>query len=490
MSSKIRSRSLSQDRQRRSSLTTDQVTHPTNVSSRNQHRIYSGIDLRTPKQKIEDLEKDLLDCQHPPDSDEYLSQLILMQVYKNLEYGDISIENARAYISLSEFYFNRKKNFLVQAKSHALSARQILEQLKIKPSDENLLTNRLAYDIYFLLLKCSFNAKRESKSTRNKHILSIDKTHIDHDMQLIEKYLEKLKQLMHRDDYDQINMKYLMIKFDIITTQNFKECYNRMEDLIYQLTEYIEKFYSHEQMKRKIDLYLRSGSYFTHFQEKTSDGLRYFHKAVELAERQENLTSSVANKHQLAKAILERSIGKVRADHFTDELEKDFRKAIELYKEPSHEITKNVLKVIDELAVYYTKVRNYQDALNILCETLSDKKRLFGEFSEEVIQTESRIGAIYLREGECLNAAEHFKVCLDLQEFVYGSNDPRTSETRSTVDLLKKDPMVCRTFFARTDDGKRQDRPAFRTINRISYENQDLQLIQTMNHKPPMIPKI
>jgi hypothetical protein len=34
---------------------------------------------------------------------------------------------------------------------------------------------------------------------------------------------------------------------------------------------------------------------------------------------------------------------------------------------------------------------------------------LYGDFSEEVIQTESRIGAIYLREGECLNAVEHLK---------------------------------------------------------------------------------
>jgi len=47
--------------------------------------------------------------------------------------------------------------------------------------------------------------------------------------------------------------------------------------------------------------------------------------------------------------------------------------------------------------------------LNILCDSLSDKKRLFGDFSEEVIQTESRIGAIYLRECEYINAAEHLK---------------------------------------------------------------------------------
>ncbi len=55
-------------------------------------------------------------------------------------------------------------------------------------------------------------------------------------------------------------------------------------------------------------------------------------------------------------------------------------------------------------------INEIQDALNILCESLPDKIRLYGDFSEEVIQTESWIGAIYLREGECLNAVEHLKI--------------------------------------------------------------------------------
>lgn len=47
--------------------------------------------------------------------------------------------------------------------------------------------------------------------------------------------------------------------------------------------------------------------------------------------------------------------------------------------------------------------------MNVLCESMPDKIQIFGDFSEEVMQTESRIGAIYLREGECLNAAEHLQ---------------------------------------------------------------------------------
>ena len=164
----------------------------------------------------------------------------------------------------------------------------------------------------------------------------------------------------------------------------------------------------------------------------------------------------------------------------------------------------------------------------MLCESLPDKVRLFGEFSEEVIQAESRIGAIYLREGECLNAAEHLKIvwspiiffvriskCASLllvsglagirlwpERSSHGSNAQfrwvskkvifdfqSLDRATSSVFSLFRDPMVSRTFFARTEDGKRQDRPAFRTNSRISHEKQDLQLFQAVSRKPPVNPK-
>ncbi|CAF4467519.1 unnamed protein product, partial [Adineta steineri] len=68
-----------------------------------------------------------------------------MQLYTSLEYGEISIENARAYLNLSKFYFNHK-NLLPQAKTHILNARQILEHLNIKPIDDHLNQNLFAFE--------------------------------------------------------------------------------------------------------------------------------------------------------------------------------------------------------------------------------------------------------------------------------------------------------------------------------------------------------
>jgi hypothetical protein len=266
-----------------------------------------------------------------------------MQVYVNLEYGDISIENARAYLNLSKYYFHRKNQFLPPAKFHALHARDILERLKIQPRDDQLQENILGYEIYKILLQCSLNAKQREIKTKNKHILAIDKSHIDHDLKLMNRYLEKLK---YTNEYEKLYKEYLLIKFDVIV-MNLKVFNNSIYELI-------------EQIEPTIDLYLRCGLYLMNFKETIQESLVYYRKAIELAEEEERRLSSNESKHQLANAILQRSIAKVRTDHLTDDLEKEFQRAIQLYKQSNGEMNKNVLTVIDELATYYIKIEKYQ----------------------------------------------------------------------------------------------------------------------------------
>ncbi|CAF0863926.1 unnamed protein product [Adineta ricciae] len=449
---------------------------------------YGGLDLRPTKEKIESLEKELELRKDDSTLEEHLQSLVLMQLYISLEYGEASLENARAYLNLGRFYFDQR-NLLPQAKVHILNARQILEQMNIQLTNDHLVSNLLAYEIYFLLIKYSLQAKqylslqRDSK-TKNKHILAIDTTHIDHDLNRLEEYLEKLQPLMSSSDYDEKYRAYLFIKFDAVTT-NTKEFQSSIIELVKAMIEILEKYPSEDQIKQKIDIYLRSGFYFINFNHDVNEGLNYYKRAVELAEEEEQRAPSDVHKYQLGNALFQWGKARVRTERLTDNTERKFRRAIDVYRQVNGENDKNVLRVIDELATYYTKMEKFQEALNILCESLPDKRKLYGDFAEELIQTESRIGAIYLRECEYLNAAEHLKECLDLQEFVYGPKDSRTCQTRDAIEILKKDPTVSRTFFSRTQDGIRQDRPAFRYSNRVSHEKQDHDLLFTVTKKPP-----
>ncbi|CAF1269787.1 unnamed protein product, partial [Didymodactylos carnosus] len=123
------------------------------------------------------------------------------------------------------------------------------------------------------------------------------------------------------------------------------------------------------------------------------------------------------------------------------------------------------------------------EALEILCNSLQNKIDFYGDFSEEVIQTQSRIGALYLKQLDSLSAAERFKACFDIQEFLYGSKDPRTCKTKETLDMLKKDPTTARAFFSYKRDGVLQERPPFQSFHRISHAKDDLKLFQKVKHK-------
>ena len=266
-----------------------------------------------------------------------------MQVYVNLQYGDTSLENARAYFNLSQYYFHRKTHYLPQAKFHALHARDILERLKIQPTENQPVENLLAYEIYKILLQCSLNAQQREAKSKNKHILAIDKSHIEHDLKLMNRYLGKLKEI---DDYERLHKEYLLIKFDVIVMNT--KVFNKS---IYELIDQIEP---------TVNSYVRCGSYLLNFKETIEESLVYYRKGVELAEEEERRAPSKESKHQLANAILQRSVAKVKAHRLTEDLEKEFQRAIHLYKQPHGETNKQVLNVIDELATYYLKAEKYQ----------------------------------------------------------------------------------------------------------------------------------
>ena len=300
-----------------------------------------------------------------------------MQVYTRLEYGDISPENARAYFNLSQHYLNRKIHFLHQAKVHALNARSILEQLNIQPTTENL----LAVDIYLLLVQCSLKAKKyilqRDIKVKNKHLLSIDTTHMQHDLRRLEQYLATLQNSMKPTDYDPLNMKYLFLKLEVILS-HVKDLDPSIDGTIDQLVAYIDKYYASDRHQRLIDLYVRCGSYLSAFSDKARSAFRCLDQAVDLAEEQERTESSRAHRCQLARALLERGQAKVRTRSFTghtgffvfglllelhrsvDQTEREFQRAIELYKQPNHPMDRATLNAIDELATLYVKMEKYQ----------------------------------------------------------------------------------------------------------------------------------
>lgn len=128
--------------------------------------------------------------------------------------------------------------------------------------------------------------------------------------------LENLIPLMSTEDYDQKQMEFLTIQFDIIVT-DFEEFDGKLFEILQEILGIIEKYPLDDPITRKIDLYLRYGTYLVHFDDHISEGLNYFKKAVELAENEEEREPSDKHKLQLANASFQWGKARVRANRLT-----------------------------------------------------------------------------------------------------------------------------------------------------------------------------
>jgi hypothetical protein len=243
-------------------------------------------------------------------SETYLHQVILLQVYNYLEFGEFSVQNALCYVLLSEAYFQRKTPFVYQAHEQAQRARDIIDRL---PSKDDLETNRVGFNTYLMLLKCALKAKKylqqRDNRAKNKYLQKIDLTQMSNDLEQLKFYLDKLRDLRKDDDVQRFEHEYLAVQFEVIVHDP-----KGFDPSIYSL---VEQFTSSKTSKEKIEIFHRAGSYVLQFEQKRRSALHYFDQALQLAEEQEKGDPSESNRHLLAQAVFQRAQAKVKADRWT-----------------------------------------------------------------------------------------------------------------------------------------------------------------------------
>jgi hypothetical protein len=142
------------------------------------------------------------------------------------------------------------------------------------------------------------------------------KKSLDEDYQAIEIYLEDLKRLMSIKDYEEKYIQFLLIKFEIMIN-NFESIDTKIFELVEEIIGIIDRYPDDDRITRKIDIYLRYGAYLVYFDDQIQEGLNYFKKAVELAEKEEERDPSDMHKRQLANASFQWGKTRVRVNRLT-----------------------------------------------------------------------------------------------------------------------------------------------------------------------------
>ncbi|KAH0501337.1 Tetratricopeptide repeat protein 23 [Microtus ochrogaster] len=187
-------------------------------------------------------------------------------------------------------------------------------------------------------------------------------------------------------------------------------------------------------------------------QKRLKEALPYYQKALEYTEtiKDENSFECVPVLRELAG--VEQALG------FHDAAVNHFSRAhlIVLSKNPSPEEAADSAHFIARAAVASGRHEHYGEnrpslsytsglgvchwwrATMILKESLEAKVGAFGDFSPEVAETYRFLGRADLAQGNHSGAHMKLKKCVQIETFLYGSQDKRTLATQQTIDTLSK----------------------------------------------------
>lgn len=96
------------------------------------------------------------------------------------------------------------------------------------------------------------------------------------------------------------------------------------------------------------------------------------------------------------------------------------------------------LLIQDEFCNFLQITGQKERATMILRESLEAKVGVFGDFSPEVAETYRFLGRADLAQGNHNGAHMKLKKCVQIETFLYGSQDKRTLATQQTIDTLSK----------------------------------------------------
>ncbi|CAO2614259.1 Tetratricopeptide repeat protein 23 [Lemmus lemmus] len=138
-----------------------------------------------------------------------------------------------------------------------------------------------------------------------------------------------------------------------------------------------------------------------------------------------------------AHCIAQAAVASGRHNHY-DVAEQYFQESMAHVKDSEGAGKAKFLLIQDEFCNFLQITGQKERATMILRESLEAKVGAFGDFSPEVADTYRVLGKADLAQGNHSGAHMKLKKCVQIETFLYGSQDKRTLATQQTLDTLSK----------------------------------------------------
>ncbi|CAH7336252.1 Ttc23 [Phodopus roborovskii] len=171
-------------------------------------------------------------------------------------------------------------------------------------------------------------------------------------------------------------------------------------------------------------------------QKRSKEALPYYQKALEYTEITKDAESLECVPILRELAGVEQALG--FHDAAVNVAEQYFQESMTHVKGSEGAGRAKFLSIQDEFCNFLQITGQKERATMILRESLEAKVGAFGDFSPEVAETYRVLGRADLAQGNHCGAHTKLKKCVQIETFLYGSQDKRTLATQQTVDTLSK----------------------------------------------------
>ncbi|XP_038968666.1 tetratricopeptide repeat protein 23 isoform X4 [Rattus norvegicus] len=410
----------------------DEVIAAVSVTSKNRlsNKLLQTALFQPPREKLHLCEERAKSYSSIREYKQAIQELVRCVALTKICYGDSHWKLAEAYVNLAQGYL-QLKGLSLQAKQHAEKAKEILANSMESPYYNKTDIFKCSLELFYTLGKALVSLQKFKEAWEN--LIKAER---------LSKEMLQCGNII-KEEWIEIQSRIKLSFAQLYQGQKrSKEAFPYYQKALeYTETTKDEKSFECAQVLREMAgveqaLALHDAS------------IGHFSQAHLIILSKEPSPEDAADS---ALSIARAAVASGMHDHH-DVAEKYFQESMTYLKDSEGTEKAKFLSIQDEFCSFLQTIGQKERAAMILRESLEAKIGVFGDFSPEVAETYRILGRADLAQGN--NNGAHMKLkkgirgqgedtsitkeCVQIETFLYGSQDKKTMATQQTIDTLSK----------------------------------------------------
>ncbi|XP_037054647.1 tetratricopeptide repeat protein 23 isoform X2 [Peromyscus leucopus] len=416
----------------------DEVVAAVSVTSkkRTPNKLPQTALFQPPREKLHLCEERAKSYSNSHEYKQAIQELVRCVALTRICYGDSHWKLAEAYINLAQGYL-QLKGLSLQAKQHAEKAKEILASSIENPYHDNAAIFKCSIELFYTMGRALLALQKFKEASENlikaeklsKEMLQCGNIIKEEWVEIQARIKLSFAQLYQGQKRSKEALPFYQKALEYTETvrdEKSLDCVPVLRELagVEQALGFHDAAVNHFSQAHLIVLSKNPSP------EEAADSAHFIARAAVASGKQDhhaNMREGHSYNHENQHEVLNKHVA-----------EQYFQESMTHVKDSEGAGRAKFLSIQDEFCNFLQITGQKERATMILRESLEAKVGAFGDFSPEVAETYRVLGRAELAQGNHNGAYTKLKKCVQIETFLYGSQDKRTLATQQTIDTLSK----------------------------------------------------